>query len=134
MAALDTYVLWSDVPQEKRVNREFLENRAGADRDDGEQWVQRKLRTIENPRCKMAVRWSTGEDFWTPCAHPPIPGEDFCPFHGGSKKVQPLTAQQRKERFLLRKLETARRRKKNAEEYLAQVLDEVRRWEQDVHK
>lgn len=117
-------ILWVDVPQEKHVDREFLEGCAGASLENGEQWIQRKLAILAAPQCAAAVQWSTGSDKWTPCAHPVWPGQKFCTLHGGKRERVLLSEQEKLERRLLRRLETARGKRRKADQEIAIVLDE----------
>lgn len=132
--------LWADVPLEKRVTREFLETRKGGGAPDGEEWIQRKLRHIENPQCKAAVRWATGEDVWTPCAFRPHKGNEFCLFHGGGREGG-LTAREKQINKLTRRAETLaktwevqRRKLVDTERSAGMVEQQLRKLRSDAYK
>ena len=70
--------LWSEIPEDERLTREELLKCNGA---KDAWWVDKQMSVVEHPQCKMAVHFNHG--FFKPCSWSVMPGEDFCPTHGG---------------------------------------------------
>ncbi len=85
-------VLWSDVPDNLRIDRAFLLDCVGADpaqwskaldpETRGGTWVEKKVRLLSDPHaCAAAVRWGSSSQ-WGRCNLPVVPGQAFCVRHG----------------------------------------------------
>ena len=85
---------WDEIPNDLRVDEAFLRSRHGAVMPDGEEWVQKRLRHInedlnlDERGCAAAVRFTPNEKIYRPCLRWPLEGEEFCHNHGGAKRNQ----------------------------------------------
>lgn len=126
---MSTLRLWKDVPLEERIDEAFLRTKNGAYGPDGEAWVQRNLRTLQNPQCAVALRWAN-TDRWHPCRSKTPLGGSLCVFHGGPKVPKPSAAEKEIDR-LYERIEALKRRKLQIEEHLLSLESLVARLESE---